>query len=92
MSDRTASGLVDFSPKFASVDKAPRAGRGPVVRMSFYIDHSSVEAFLDGGATVMTTAVFPRAPYTGLKLFAVDGQARLVSARVTPMRSAMPAR
>jgi len=88
ISDRRVSGLVNFSPKFASVDKAPRAGQGRVVRMSLYIDKSSVEAFLDGGATAMTTAIFPRAPYSGLKLFAYGGRTRLISAQAIPMAKA----
>jgi fructan beta-fructosidase len=88
ISDRTASGLVDFARGFASVDKAPRSGGGRVLRMSFYIDHSSVEAFLDQGQTVMTTALFPRTPYTGLRIFAHGGTARLLSARAVPMAGA----
>ncbi|NOW48648.1 fructan beta-fructosidase [Novosphingobium sp. SG751A] len=85
VSDRMASGNVDFSPKFASIDKAPRSAQGRIVRMSFYIDHSSIEAFLDRGATVMTTALFPRLPYTHINLFVEGGRARLVSARVWPV-------
>lgn len=85
ISDRTASGLVSFSPRFASVDKAPRMSSGRLVRMSLYVDRSSVEAFLDGGATAMTTALFPRAPYTSIKLFTHGGEARLITARTIPM-------
>ncbi|WP_051280343.1 glycoside hydrolase family 32 protein [Novosphingobium acidiphilum] len=87
-SDRTASGVVDFSPKFASVDHAPRLASGKTLTMTFAIDRSSIEAFCDRGATVMTTAVFPRAPYTRLRLFAEQGHARLVSLRATPLAGA----
>ena len=79
VSDRTHSGVVDFAPGFASIDRAPRASGNRVVRMSFYIDTTSVEAFLDHGTTAMTTALFPRAPYTRLQVFAHGGPARLTS-------------
>jgi len=88
ISDRRSAGLVDFAPNFASVDKAPRADTGRVLRMAFAIDHSSVEAFLDRGETTMTTALFPRAPWTRLRIFAQGGTARLISAQANPMTSA----
>ena len=87
ISDRTASGQTAFSPHFASVDKAPRFSRGRVVHMTLYIDHASVEAFLDKGAVSMTTAIFPREPYTGIRLFARDGNARLLYGRVAMMKA-----
>ena len=84
-SDRRNAGLVGFSPHFASLDTAPRTAGSAVVRMSLYIDRSSVEAFLDNGATVMTTALFPRQPYATLRIFAAGGEAGLLDARVAPM-------
>lgn len=89
ISDRTKSGRVDFAPNFASIDTAPRTAKAHLLRMSFYIDHSSIEAFLDGGETVMTTALFPRAPYTGLNVFSIGGASRLFQIRVVPMAGAM---
>jgi fructan beta-fructosidase len=88
VSDRTRSGLVDFAGNFASVDTAPRSARTRIVRMSFIIDHSSVEAFLDRGETVMTTALFPREPYTQVRLIAAGGRAKLIFARATTMADA----
>lgn len=85
ISDRTKSGRVDFSPKFPSIDKAPRMASGRMIHMSFYIDQTSVEAFLDRGSTVMTTAIFPHTPYTSLSIVAHDGTVRLLSARATSM-------
>jgi fructan beta-fructosidase len=89
VSDRTASGRVDFSPKFASIDRAPRQTAAKALTMTFAIDRSSVEAFCDRGATVMTTAVFPRAAYTRLRLFAEQGATRLLSLRASPLGNAM---
>lgn len=88
VSDRTASGMVDFSPKFPSVDKAPRFARGNVVQMSFYADRTSVEAFLDQGQTVMTTALFPKTPYTSARVYAHGGSARLLAVRAVPLSNA----
>ncbi|MBC2662334.1 glycoside hydrolase family 32 protein [Novosphingobium flavum] len=90
ISDRRQSGIVDFSPRFASLDTAPRRNRSSVVRMTLYVDRASVEAFVDGGTTALTTTVFPRSPYTRLELYTKSGPARLLALRALPMRAAFP--
>ncbi len=66
--DRTASGTVDFSPEFASVQTAPLAGDGAQVTLTALVDRSSIELFIDGGETVFTTLVFPSTPYTKIRV------------------------
>ena len=83
VSDRTRSGQVDFAPEFASVDHAPRLVQAPAVSLDLVIDRSSVEAFADHGATVMTTALFPRAPYTRVRLIAVGAPVPIAALAIT---------
>jgi fructan beta-fructosidase len=84
VSDRTRSGQVDFAPDFASVDHAPRLVHTPTVTIDLVIDRHSVEAFADQGASVMTTAVFPRAPYTRVRLIADDAPVQVTKLTVNP--------
>jgi sucrose-6-phosphate hydrolase SacC (GH32 family) len=68
--DRSASGAVDFNPVFARLQTAPLAGSAASVAIHAYVDRSSVELFIDDGATVFTTGVFPSAPYDKITLSA----------------------
>jgi sucrose-6-phosphate hydrolase SacC (GH32 family) len=66
--DRTASGVVDFSPKFASIQTAPIVGQSTHVAVRALLDRSSVEIFINDGQTVFTTIVFPSTPYDKVTL------------------------
>ena len=72
-SDRRKSGVSDFFDKFAAVHTAPRISQAGTVKMRVLMDHDSAELFADSGATVMTTSLFPKAPYTTVR-FVVNGQ------------------
>lgn len=64
--DRRASGLTDFSDKFPIRATAPALGEPEDVEV--IIDACSVELFADGGATVMSALIFPRAALENGKL------------------------
>jgi fructan beta-fructosidase len=66
--DRTASGAVDFSPKFAGVQTAPIVGHSTHFAVRALLDRSSVEIFINDGETVFTTIVFPSSPYDKISL------------------------
>lgn len=66
--DRTASGAIDFSPKFASVQTAPIVGQSAHVAVRALLDRSSIEIFINDGQTVFTTIVFPSTPYNKITL------------------------
>lgn len=66
--DRTASGAVDFSPKFAGIQTAPMVDRSTHFVVRALIDRSSVELFINDGQTVFTTIVFPTTPYDTVTL------------------------
>jgi fructan beta-fructosidase len=66
ITDRSKSGLTDFSDKFA----LPTQVMPTSITHQFYIfvDKSSVEILLDGGKFSMTNQVFPTEKYTTLKI------------------------
>ncbi len=55
--DRTRSGRVDFQKDFASVDKT--IVEGDTVHLHVFLDQSILELFIDKGASVITSQVFP---------------------------------
>ncbi len=87
-SDRTQSGDLSFSEKFApKVSFAPRFSKGKTLRMHLFFDVASVELFADGGATVMTEIFFPGKDFTQVKLFAEGGAVELSGGMIYPLKS-----
>jgi len=86
--DRRRSGRTAFSPRFASVSRAPLAlPRNGRLRLRILVDHSSVEVFAQDGRRVITDQVFPGPASDRVRLFAEGGRARVRSLEVWPMRS-----
>jgi len=61
--DRSASGVVDFNPVFPKLQWAAVKGTGADLKIHAFLDHSSVEIFINDGETVFTTIHFPATPY-----------------------------
>lgn len=71
--DRTRSGQVNFSERFAHrISFAPRLSEEKTIHATLYIDKTSIEIFWDNGKNVMTEIFFPEAPYTQLSLRTSD--------------------
>jgi sucrose-6-phosphate hydrolase SacC (GH32 family) len=68
--DRAASGAVDFSRVFRNLQVAPLEGDGREVSLHIFLDHASLEIFINDGATVFTTIFFPTTPYDTVSLTA----------------------
>lgn len=67
--DRTASGDLSFSEKFADkVSIAPFDDMQDTIHLQILIDKTSIEVFYNQGQTVMTEIFFPRSPLKSLKL------------------------
>ncbi|HEA31003.1 MAG TPA: glycoside hydrolase family 32 protein [Leeuwenhoekiella sp.] len=68
--DRIGSGKTNFSDKFANrIMTAPaQLQNTDRTAISIFTDQSSIEFFVDQGATVMTAQVFPQKPFTILKI------------------------
>ncbi|MFG5859542.1 GH32 C-terminal domain-containing protein [Dysgonomonas sp. Shenzhen-Wh21] len=67
LTDRSKSGVADFSEKFASkVIKAPLAKKN-TYKIRLFIDNASSELFVNDGELVSTNIIFPSEPYNSLK-------------------------
>ncbi|SCF15713.1 levanase [Micromonospora purpureochromogenes] len=85
--DRTHAGLVDVGPLFPGVHSGPLSVDGNRVRMTAYVDRSSVEVFGGAGETTITDQVFPSPTSDRTRLFAEGGEVLVRSLTVRPLRS-----
>jgi fructan beta-fructosidase len=66
--DRSKSGAVAFDPRFASAQFAPMLNTDAAISITFFLDRSSLEVFINQGETVMTAIDFPSTPYDRVAL------------------------
>lgn len=87
--DRTHSGNSSFDDKFPGRHAGPPlpAG-GKQVKLHIFVDRSSVEVFVNDGATVISDAIFPSRESQGIELYSIGGQAHFVKLEVWSLRSA----
>ncbi|MCS4306298.1 sucrose-6-phosphate hydrolase SacC (GH32 family) [Rheinheimera pacifica] len=57
-----------------------------VIGLEIFLDTSSIEVFADNGRTVMTSVVFPEAPYSQLKL-STDSAINIQQLSIAQLRS-----
>ena len=81
--DRRKSGNVSFSDQFPAVSVAPVVG-SKLNELRLYVDNCSVEAFANGGRSVMTNLVFPSEPYNSISV-KCDGKKKSASLVVYPL-------
>ena len=62
---------------------------GGKIRLRLLVDRASIELFGNGGILSMTTSFVPPKTEQGLDLFTEGGNVKIVSLRVTPLKSAM---
>ena len=84
--DRTRSGDVDFSDQFPAVFEAPIRLINGEIRLRAFIDTSSVELFVNGGETVMTSLILPKGSDRTLSLSVPTGTLNAV-VKAWPLRS-----
>mgnify|MGYP003654999734 FL=1 len=68
--NRDKSGKTDFSEKFAGGLQKMAMSNLPeeTLEVRMFLDHSSIELFVNGGQYVMTNQIFPNEFYTALTL------------------------
>jgi len=84
--DRSASGTVSFNAAFGDLQVAPIRGSAQGLKLQLYMDHSSLEIFLNEGETVFTSLVFPSVPYNLISLKS-DGEIELKAGTVYELQS-----
>jgi fructan beta-fructosidase len=85
--ERPASGPAAFASKFGARVEMPVALSSGALPLRIVVDRSSVEIFAEGGAKVMTARLYPRAPLSGVAVYAKAGSALMTSLSVTPLKS-----
>jgi len=83
--DRAHAGQTAFSPAFAATQEAPLTLMLKTLTLHLFVDRSSVEVFADAGGVVITSLIFPAARTTDLEVYAVGGEAHLLSLTVYPL-------
>jgi fructan beta-fructosidase len=86
-SDRTASGDFSFSAEFPGVHRATRLSPDRRLSLHLFIDAASIEAFVDGGANVLTDTLFPTAAFTTLSVYANGAELRLLQGQAWALSS-----
>ena len=86
--DRTKSGVLDFSPQFAvSRTFSPRISRENRLKLHLIFDAASVEMFADDGANAMTDIFFPTEDFAGFRFFSDGGKTQVSDFRVWSLKS-----
>ena len=65
--NRNECGDLSFSPDFAGISSVERISQSAELNMHAYIDHSSIEIFLDDGQNIFSELFFPETLYTDIE-------------------------
>jgi fructan beta-fructosidase len=87
--DRTRSGNTSCDGKFAGRHAGPLlSAGGKRVKLHIFVDRSSVEVFVNDGATVISDAIFPSRESQDIELYSTNGEARIVRLEIWNLQSA----
>ncbi len=84
--DRTQSGKIDFSERFAGKHSAAVKLEAGELQLHIFIDQSSLEVFAQNGRTVLTDLIYPSFDSDGLEVYAVGGTVE-VTAQIWELNS-----
>jgi fructan beta-fructosidase len=84
--DRTRSGEVSFAPEFPGRHTASLR-QGSQVKLHIFLDHSSVEVFVNDGEVVLTDRIYPSSGSDGIELYSKEGQGKVFSLSIWKLGS-----
>lgn len=84
---REQPAAADLGPLFTQRRTASAPARNGSVDLTVFVDHSSIEVFVNGGEQTLTSLVFPRSEERDIKLVTGGGNLTLKSLTHTPLRS-----
>lgn len=88
-SDRTRSGDIGFSDKFAVKRHiAPRWKKDKTLKMHLFFDVASCELFADGGETVLTDIFFPTKNFSRIRFESLNGAVNIKSVMLYELKPA----
>jgi len=85
--DRTKAGINDFEDQFSAVHTLSKLDTEASSELLIYLDHSSVELFVDKGSGCMTDIFFPSEPFSKLELIIQEGTIEIIQGSVTELGS-----
>jgi fructan beta-fructosidase len=85
--DRTHSGEDSFSASFPTVQEAPIRLKNNKVSFQLFIDHSSIELFVNEGEIAVTSLIYPSHPGKELVFFSEGGNMRVTEMKVIELGS-----
>ncbi|MCB2153795.1 GH32 C-terminal domain-containing protein [bacterium] len=74
-------------PNFNIVSRGPVETSGNSIRIHIFVDQLSVEVFVDDGATVLTSLIFPSPEALGVEVFSSNGAVRLEELNAWELKS-----
>lgn len=77
----------DLGPVFTERRTASAPARNGSVDLTIFVDHSSIEVFVNGGEQTLTSLVFPKSEDQDIKLLTGGGNLKLKSLTHTPLSS-----
>lgn len=87
--DRTKSGKTEFSEDFAGIHKTQKKQSSNKIDLDIFLDHASIEVFVNGGEIVITDIVFPEIPYDIIELVVDEGEIDVLAGSVTAVKGVM---
>lgn len=77
--DRRNCGETSFNQFFSSLDRVAFKVLNNRIKFHVFVDHSSIEVFVNNGEMAMTNLIFPDPLSDGLELYSNGGKIKLVS-------------
>ena len=87
--ERNSSGIVNFHETFSAVHPAPIELKDNTLRLQLFVDHCSVEVFLNDGLVCLSHLIYPSANSDELEFFTVGGEALLNSLDIYKLTAGM---
>jgi len=84
--DRSRSGLGSTVETVVPVE----LGENKIVSLRIFIDHSSIEVFINNGEAVITNRIYPDPDSTGYELYAVGGSMEVPTFTAWALQSIWP--
>jgi len=85
--DRTKSGKVNFSEKFASrISKVKVNELSNSLKVRILLDKTSVEVFYNEGETAMTEIFFPNVPFTSFSIHSKDKEIKILNLKIQELQ------
>lgn len=85
--DQPPTNSADLGPLFTEKRQVSAPARNGTVSLTVFVDHSSVEVFINAGEQTLTSLVFPDSQQHNLNLVTAGGSLSLKTLTVTPLSS-----